>query len=244
MLNIQAQPQVSPQQQVNFKGREDEGYERRYVSTDDDYDNYDSFDRDSIESERDEKLNNINQSKSDLEDLADELDKNGGKVGQGASKLVRYGATALGIVGSFVAAKFSSRLAINTLKSFGKSQGAKTVMEGLKSAKEPLTKAFESTSKLVKSALKNPKIQENIDKVVNSNVGKKVSEFLANEKVAKVLEPLKNTLKSVKDFKFDGNKAQSWAENIMAGTTTGSVIVDDIAGRNKHKSNMDLASGV
>ena len=41
MLNIQAQPQVSPQQQVNFKGREDEGYERRYVSTDDDYDNYD-----------------------------------------------------------------------------------------------------------------------------------------------------------------------------------------------------------
>lgn len=240
MLGIQAQPQVNIKQNVNFKGNDRP--ERRYADMD--TDDYDEFDKESIESDRDEKLDQINQSKSDLEGLADELDKNGGKVGQKASKIVRYGAAAMGVVATFVAAKFSSKLAIETLKSFGKSKGAQSVVEGLKAAKEPLGKAFESTKKIITSAAKNPKVKAGIDKVMNSNIGKKAAEFVKNEKVAKVLEPVKNTLKSMKNVKIDGKRVQSWAENIMAGTTTGSVIVDDIAGRNKEKSNVDLAAGV
>ena len=67
---------------------------------------------------------------------------------------------------------------------------------------------------------------------------------MKNEKIAKYAEPLKNTINSIKDTKIDGKKIQNFVENAMAVTTTGSVIVDDLAGRNDEKSATELAAGV
>jgi len=238
MLSIQAQNSVNSHQQVNFKGSEKA--ERSYF----DDESYDEFDREAIEADRDEKIDQINQSRDDLETLADELDKNGGKVGQKASKFIRYGATIMGIAATFIAAKVSSKLAIETLKSFGNSKGAQSVINTVKSAKEPLGKVVEGAKNLADKAIKSPVVKENLEKITNSKIGQKTAEILKNEKVIKILEPVKNTLKSMKDIKLNGAKIQSYTENIMAATTTGSVIVDDIAGRNKNKSNAELATGV
>ena len=41
----------------------------------------------------------------------------------------------------------------------------------------------------------------------------------------------------------DGDKVQTSIENTMAAATTASVIIDDLAGRNNNKSNVDLALG-
>ena len=70
------------------------------------------------------------------------------------------------------------------------------------------------------------------------------TKFMKNEKVVKYAEPLKNTFESIKNTKIDGKKIQNFVENAMAVTTTGSVIVDDLAGRNDEKSATELAAGV
>ena len=238
MLSIQAQPQVSSHPQVNFKSSKE--VESSYL----DDESYDGFDRESIEAEGEEKIDQINQSKGDLENLADELDKSNSKVAKTASKFVRYGAAALGIVATFVAAKVSSKLAIETLKSFGKSKGAQTIISVAKSSGEPLKKVFSNSKNLLGKVVENPVVKENIEKVMNSKIGQEATKILKHEKVAKLAEPIKNTIKSIKDIKINGKSVQAWAENIMAATTTGSVIVDDIAGRNKDKSNAELATGV
>ena len=71
-----------------------------------------------------------------------------------------------------------------------------------------------------------------------------LKDFLNNKQVARVFEPLKNTLKSIKEIKINGKSVQSFAENTMAATTTGSVLVDNLTGRNNDKSNIELATGV
>ena len=47
----------------------------------------------------------------------------------------------------------------------------------------------------------------------------------------------------MKDIKIDGKKVQNAAENTMAVTTTGSVLVDNLTGRNNDKSAIELATG-
>lgn len=204
----------------------------------------DSFDKEAIEAERDEKLDQINESRNNLDNLADELENSENKVARKASKLVRYGSAAFGLAATFVTAKVSSKLAIEALKSAGRSEGMQTVLKTAGSMKKPIMKTFEETVKFAKNLADKPIVKDNIKKVVDSKFGQKAAEILKNEKVAKVLEPLKETVKSIKDIKVNGKNIQNTAENVMAATTTGSVLIDDLAGRNSDKSNIDLATGV
>jgi len=236
MQGIQAQHSVSSQPTVNFKSSNVSFKSAQYDD--------DSFDRDAIEADRDEKIDKINETRGSFDELADELENSDNKFAQKASKGVRFLSAAFGLAATFVAAKYSSKFAIETLKSCTKSQSVQSIIKTVKSAEGPAKKVAESVVKTAKSIIDKPVIKDNIKKVIDSNVGQKVVTFIKNDKVAKVLEPFKNTLKSIKDIKFNGAKIQNIVENTMAATTTGSVLVDDLAGRNDDKSNMDLAAGV
>ena len=236
MLEIQQnQPHYQAKNSVNFKGSE----EYRYRAPE--YE-YDSMTKEDIEAERDEKLDKVNDTKQQFDDLADELENSDNKFVRKSGKLVRFGASLLGIVGTFVVAKYSSKMAIETLKSAAKSPAVKSTIDVLKKAEEPAGKILKSAKDYAGKVMENPKVKDNIAKVANSRFVTKAKDILANEKVKKVLEPLTTTLKSVKDIKINGKSIQSTVENVMAGAT-GSVIVDDLTGRNNDKSVVDLATG-
>jgi hypothetical protein len=235
MLEIQNQPQVQVKPAVSFKGNSHNSPSFTSLS--------DAFDRSSIDAERDEKLEQIDEQRQQFDDLANELEKSDSKIAKKASKGIRIASTILGLVGTFVVAKYSSKVAIETLKTMSNNPAVQKTLESLKGAKEPAKKVLDSAKKTVSEILKKPAIKENIDKIANSKIGKTVAETLKNEKVAKVLEPIKKSLKSVKDIKVNGSSVQSFIENTMAATTTGSVLVDNLTGRNNNKSNVELATG-
>lgn len=237
MLEIQSQPQVQAKQAVSFKG-EQEYYSRSYGS------DPDSFDRGEIDAERDEKLDKINEQKQQFDDLADELENSDNKFVQKAGKGMRFAASVLGLVGTFVVAKYSSKVAIETLKTAANNPAIKSTIEALKGAEGPAKKVLGSVKEMAGKIAENPKVKENIAKLTESKVGKFATSVIKNEKVAKVLEPIANTLKSIKDIKINGKTIQSAVENTMAATTTGSVLVDNLTGRNNDKSVVDLATGV
>lgn len=197
-----------------------------------------------IEDEGQEKIDQFEKDQADWNEFADNLEKSDNKVAKKASKFVRIGASLLGIAATFVGAKVGSKVAIETVKTLGKGSTAKTIVEGAKKMQEPLTRTWNSIVGGAKKVAETPAVKEIVAKAKDSRVGKAVTQALENEKVAKVLEPLKKTIESVKDIKVDGKKVQSVIENTMAGVTTGSVIVDDLAGRNNNKSNAELAVGV
>ena len=236
MLEIQSQPQVKIRQAVHFKGKGD----FRPVLTSP----YDEFDREALEAERDGKLDEIDQQRRQIEELADELESSDSKLVKKTSKGVRFVASALGIVGTFVAAKYSSKVAIETLKTMAKNPSVQKAMDSLKGVKEPVARAAGAVKEFAVGILEKPKVKEVIDKTLNSRAVTAVKSFAKNEKVAKVLEPIKNTLKSVKEIKINGKSIQSAVENTMAATTAGSVLVDNITGRNNDKSSLEVASGV
>ncbi len=237
MLEIQNQPQVQAAKQVSFKGYDDYAYKTSPM--DPDY-----FDREAMEAERDAKVDEINQSKQGLDDLADELENSDNKISKKTGKGLRVIATLIGLAGTFVMAKYSSKLVIETLKNAAKSPAAKTFTDSLKGMSKPIEKAAEGLKGYAEKALKNPTIKKDLDALKNTKFVQKVTEFAKNEKVANVLKPLKETLKSIKDIKINGKSIQTGIENTMAAVTTGSVLVDDLAGRNNHKSNVEIASGI
>lgn len=110
--------------------------------------------------------------------------------------------------------------------------------------KEPVSKTFSTIVEQAKKMVKTPTAQKIIERAEKSKIGQTVINTLKNEKVAKAMEPLKKTFDSIKNIKVDGKKVQSFIENAMAITTTGSVVVDDLAGRNNNKSTAELAAGV
>lgn len=197
-----------------------------------------------IEDEGQEKIDQFEKDQADWNEFADNLEKSDSKVAKKASKIVRVGATLLGIAATFVGAKVGSKVAIETIKSLGKGGTAKTIIEGAKKMQEPLSKIWNAAVSGTKKVAEMPAVKETVGKLKNSKAGQTIINTLKNEKVAKVLEPVKKTLESIKDVKIDGKKVQSFIENTMAVTTTGSVIVDDLAGRNNNKSNVELAAGV
>lgn len=237
MLGIQNQTHIQPSQAVSFKG---EGDYRSYISDE----GYDSFDRDSIDAERDEKMDKLNEQKQQFEDLAQELENSDNKYAKKAGKGIRFAAAICGIVGTFIMAKYSSKVAIETIKQYANNPAGKKVLESLEGAKEPAKKAFDGIKKYAKKFVEKPAIKSKIDKLVNSKTGKMVTDALNNEKVAKLLDPVKKSLSSLKDIKLNGKNIQSAIENTMAATATGSVIVDNLTGRNNKKSNAELATGV
>ena len=223
MLGIHNQPSMVAKS-VPFKG----------VSADLKYD---------IESERDQKVDQFSKDKAEWDEFADNLEQSDSKVAKKASKVVRLGATLLGLATTFVGAKYGSKLTIETLKSFTKNDTAQSIIKSVKKFKRPAMRAMVKVRQAARSIAKQPAVQETVAKLKNSKTGEAIAKFVNNEKVAKVLEPLKTTVKSMKDVKIDGKKVQNFIENTMAVTTTGSVLVDDLAGRNNDKSSAELAMG-
>ena len=84
-----------------------------------------------------------------------------------------------------------------------------------------------------------------MDKLKNSQIGKKVVEFAEKPKVKNVIETVQGYKEAAKTLikNINGDKVQTSIENTMAASTTASVIIDDLAGRNNNKSNVDLALG-
>jgi cell fate (sporulation/competence/biofilm development) regulator YlbF (YheA/YmcA/DUF963 family) len=240
MIGIQSQPQLQSSQTAPF--REPHGGAKISFKSSE-IDN-DDFSKEDIEAERDAKVDDINKQKEDWDNLADELENSDNKFSKKLAKPIRWCASLLGLAATFVLAKYSSKLTLETLKSFTKTEGAKATIDSLKNAKEPIKNVIQSGKKIVNEAIQNPKVQECIKSLKDSKAGKAVAEFMKNEKVAKVLEPLKTTFESIKNIKIDGAKIQSGVENTMAATTTASVAVDNLTGRNNGKSNLDLATGV
>lgn len=198
-----------------------------------------------IEDEGQEKRNQYKKDQADWDEFADNLENSDNKILKKGSKIFRIGAALFGIAATFVGAKVGSKVAIETLKTLGKEGStARTVIDGAKKMKEPLVNTFKAIAGGVKKVAETPAVKELAQKLKASKLGTKISNVLKNEKVASALEPLKTTLKSVKDIKIDGKKIQSFVENTMAGVATGSVVVDDLAGRNNNKSNAELAAGV
>lgn len=224
MLGIHNQPSMMAKS-VHFRG----------MSSDLKYD---------IEAERDQKIDQFTKDKAEWDEFADNLEQSDSKVAKKASKVVRLGATLLGLAATFVGAKYGSKLTIETLKSFTKNETAQSVLKNVKKLKRPAMRAMVYARKAVRSIAKQPAVKNAVETLKNSKAGEAVANFVKNEKVAKVLEPLKTTLKSMKDVKIDGKKVQNFIENTMAVTTTGSVLVDDLAGRNNDKSATELAMGV
>lgn len=201
-----------------------------------------------IESERDEKVDQYTRDQADWNEFADNLEKSDNKVAKKASKVVRFGAALIGVAAAFVGAKYGSRLTIETIKSLANSKTAQSAVDGARKMKEPAMKTLGMIKEGAKKIADSPVVKDMVNKIKTSKVGQKAGEmatkFMKNDKVAKFAEPLKNTIDSIKATKIDGKKVQNFVENAMAVTTTGSVIVDDLAGRNDDKSATELAAGV
>lgn len=247
MLGIQNQPQLSKvvSSPVSFNGKS-----RQEYSFDDDYDEFEYADvepksvtKEEIEKERDKKINDVKDVQKGWEDFAKELEESDNKAMSKMGKGARLVASAVGLAGTFLVAKYSSKLTIETLKSFAKSKTMKGTLDSVKGAKKPFEKAWNSITKFTGEMLEKPVIKSKIDMVKNSKVVKGTQEFFQKESVKKLTEPIKNTLKSVKDIKINGEKTQAVVENTMAGVTTGSVLVDHLTGRNDDKSVVELATG-
>ncbi|MCR5266664.1 MAG: hypothetical protein K6E29_08765 [Cyanobacteria bacterium RUI128] len=234
MLGIQNQPQIQAKPAVSFKGNE---YEHSsYGASSPDY-----FDKYEIEAERDDKIDKINQSKQGFEDLADELENSDNKYAQKAGKGVRLAASLIGLAATFVMAKYSSKFIIESLKSVAKNPAIKGTVDAVSKTAGDVAKGV---SGVASKAMENPKVIKTIEGIKASQVGKAVIGFVKNPKVAKVIDPLKKTIESIKNVKINSASIQSAIENTMAATTTGSVLVDNLTGRNRGKSPVELATGV
>lgn len=256
MIGIQNQPQLKLGHSVNFTSKkpweeskvnfasEDDSFDSNSLEEHDDVEENDNCDvKQKIKDEQEAETEKINDTQKGWEDFADELEKSDNKAVKKMGKGARFIASAIGLAGTFVVSKYSSKLTIETLKSFGKSKTMESTIETLKGAKQPILDTLNAAKKFVTELAEKPKVKAKIDSLKNSEVGKAVTDFLANEKVKKVTEPIKNTIDSIRDTKINGEKIQSAAENTMAATATGSVLVDNLTGRNDDKSAIELATG-
>ncbi|MCM1265859.1 MAG: hypothetical protein NC200_06635 [Candidatus Gastranaerophilales bacterium] len=258
MIGIQNQPQLNHSNSVKFMSNKP--WEEKVNLDNDDYDSFDSSAseneeneeidneeqgdiKDKIKNERDAEKDKIDKTQKGWEEFANELESSDNKAVKKMGTGARFIASAVGLAGTFVVSKYSSKLTIETLKSFGKSNTMKGTMETIESAKKPLIDMWNGAKKLATDLAEKPAVKEKIEAFKNSKPGKAVSDFFANEKVKKVTEPIKNTIDSIKDTKINGEKLQSAAENTMAATATGSVLVDNLTGRNDNKSAIELATG-
>ena len=207
MLGIQNQPQLSKvvSNSIPFNGKS-----RQEVSFDDEYDEFEYADaepkainKDDIERERDAKLNDVKDVQKGWEDFAKELEESDSKAMSKLGKGARLVASAVGLAGTFLVAKYSSKLTIETFKSFAKSKTMKGTMESMKGLKKPFQNTWNSITKFAGELVEKPAIKSKIDMVKNSKLVKGTQEFLNKESVKKLTEPIKNTLKSVKDIKIN-----------------------------------------
>ncbi len=236
MLGVQNSLPVT--NSVKFGQREHYNYDNYNHNYD--YDDSDTFSQEDIESERDAKLKDLNETKASFDDLADNLDKNPNALSKGAGKVVRFASAAIGIATTFIMAKYGSKVTIGALRNFAKSKTATNVLEGAKKLSTPLTNSFKIASEFT-----SKKAGPLMNKLKNSQIGKKVVEFAERPNVKNVLGKVQEYKDATKSFmkNINADKIQSGIENTMAASTTASVIIDDLAGRNDDKSNINLALG-
>lgn len=238
MLGIQNSLPVN--NSVKFGHRESYDYNNRQDYYYDTPADEDSFSQENIESERDAKLDELNKTRESFDDLADNLDKNPNVISKGASKVVRFASAAVGVAATFVMAKYGSKVTIGALRNFAKS---KTVANGLHTAEKaigPMKKGFETAKGFV-AKVATPVV----NKLKDSKVGQSAIKFAEKPKVKNVIDTVQGYKEAVKTLakNINGDKIQTGIENTMAASTTASVIIDDLAGRNNNKSNVDLALG-
>lgn len=238
MLGIQNSLPVN--NSVKFGHRESYDYNYRQDYSYDAPAEEDSFSQENIESERDAKLDELNKTRASFDDLADTFDKNPNAISKGASKVVRFASAAVGVAATFVMAKYGSKVTIGALRNFAKS---KTVTNGLHTAEKavaPMKKGFETAKKYITKTSAPV-----VEKLKDSKVGKAAAKFAENPKVKNVIETVQGYKEAAKTLikNINGDKVQTGIENTMAASTTASVIIDDLAGRNNNKSNVDLALG-
>lgn len=236
MLGVQNSLPVT--NSVKFGQREHYNYDNYNHNYD--YDDSDTFSQEDIESERDAKLKDLNETRASFDDLADNLDKNPNAISKGAGKVVRFASAAIGIATTFIMAKYGSKVTIGALRTFAKSKTATNVLEGAKKLSTPLTNGFKIASEFT-----SKKAVPLINKLKMSPFGKKVVEFAEKPNVKNMLGKVKEYKEATKSFmkNINADKIQSGVENTMAASTTASVIIDDLAGRNDNKSNVNLALG-
>ena len=244
MLGVQNSLPVS--HPVKFKGNDDylEGETPRYIPEpyeDDSYVNSE-FNPDEINAERDRKMAEYERTQADMNKFADSLDKNPDKLSKGLGKVVRFGAGLIGLAGTFVLAKYGAKVSIGTMKGLAKSNVAKDIINVGKSAFEPIGKGLKSAKATLNKFVGNP-IAETFKK---SKLGQKAEKFMAKESVKNFVDKAKGYKEAVKVLakSVNGEKVQNVAENTLAASATASVAIDNLAGRNKDKSNLDLALGV
>ena len=244
MLGVQNSLPVS--HPVKFKGNDDylEGETPRYIPEpyeDDSYVNSE-FNPDEINAERDRKMAEYERTQADINKFADSLDKNPDKLSKGLGKVVRFGAGLIGLAGTFVLAKYGAKVSIGTMKGLAKSNVAKDIINVGKSAFEPIGKGLKSAKATLNKLVGNP-IVENFKK---SKLAQKAEKFMAKESVKNFVDKAKGYKEAVKVLakSVNGEKVQNVAENTLAASATASVAIDNLAGRNKDKSNLDLALGV
>ncbi len=236
MLGVQNSLPVT--NSVKFGQREHYNYDNYNHNYD--YDDSDTFSQEDIESERDAKLKDLNETKANFDDLANNLDKNPNALSKGAGKVVRFASAAIGIATTFVMAKYGSKVTIGALRNFAKSKTATNVLEGAKNISTPLTKGLKTVNEFA-----SKKAGPLMNKLKDSSFGKKVVEFAEKPNVKNVLGKVQEYKDATKSFvkNINADKVQSGIENTMAASTTASVIIDDLAGRNDDKSNINLALG-
>ena len=237
MLEIHNQTQLNHNSNLNFKSCAE--YAKPYTDTN----CRDSFDRENLEKERDGAKAQAEKDKADWDDFAEQLESSDDKVSKGLGKGARFIASAVGLAGTFVVSKYSSKLTIETLKSLAKSSTVKSAARPLKKIKEPIKKVWNAASGSVDKLMNNPHIKEKYTVLKNSKTVEHVKNIMNSEKVKSITEPLRNTIDSVRNIKINKGKIQSYTENTMAAATTGSVLVDNLSGRNDDKSTIELAAG-
>lgn len=238
MLSVQNNlPSCQP---VKFKGyQENNNYGRSYD------DEPDTFSKDDIEEEKNQKLSGINDTRSSLDEMADTLDSNPDKISHKMSKAVRFASAVIGLAGTFVVAKYSSKLTINGMKNIAKSKFVQDAIKTLKGGAEKAPEVLDKAKPFVNKVVENPKLVKNIEALKNSKVGKAFKQFADTKFVKTAVAKAQAYGEAGKVFakSITGNKVQSAVENTLAASTTASVLIDDLAGRNDRKSSMDLALG-
>ena len=194
-----------------------------------------------LETERDKKLAKIEETKNDVDKFADSLEQNPSKLSKVAGKAVRVVSGALGLVTAFVTAKYGAKISIGILKGVAKSNMAKDAINITKSAFNPIKTGLKSFGDTWSKHIGNPTIKA----LKDTTMGKKVAEFIKKPNVKSFIEKAEGYKEATKTLikSINGEKVQTAVENTLAASATASVVIDDLAGRNKNKSNLDLALG-
>lgn len=238
MLGIQSNLPVSNPVKFGRSVDYDEGFKPQDMEPDE---FYHEPSQEELEMERDKKLANIEETKSDVDKFADSLEQNPSKLSKGAGKAVRVVSGALGLVTAFVTAKYGAKISIGILKGVAKSNVAKDAVNISKSAFKPVANGFKSLGNAWSKFVGNPAIKT----FKNTTLGKKTAEFMAKPNVKSFIEKAQGYVEATKTLAKSVNKqkVQTAVENTLATSATASVVIDDLAGRNKNKSNLDLALG-